>query len=325
MDFISSLLTILLMVLLVVLLISPFESLRWWAGWVSDGQDHQKVSESAGRSTSTTRMSAPLADQYVIFLSGVGALGSAVNRWEQSLLDVLHSGLHGGVVLTGLFPFTVRAGTLTEQRPTAWFWRWLAHLRETRAGVLAYLIDWRNLGQVFVSMDPRYGPIYSKGIEEKLAALLHEQGYVEGTGKPITLIGYSGGAQIALGASLYLAHDLHAPVSVISLGGVIGDDPALETVEHLYHLWGTKDVESRLATAMVPARWPISRWSLWNQAIAAHRVTQECLGAMTHYGPKSYLDAGTLGSDGRSFVEVTGSTMLRIIESVDAAQFTAPA
>jgi hypothetical protein len=231
------------------------------------------------------------------------------------LVDSLERGLDSGIVLAGLFPFTVRADTLTEHRRTAWLWRWLAHVRDTRPSLIARLIDWRNLTQVFVSMDPRYGPIYNKGVEEKLATALDGQGYVTGSARPITLIGYSGGAQIALGASLYLAHDTRAAVTVISLGGVLGDDPALASVEHLYHLWGTNDLESRMATAVVPARWKVARRSLWNRALAEHRITQECLGEMQHTGPKGYLDANTNAPDGRSYLDVTASAMLRVISA----------
>jgi hypothetical protein len=310
MDFISSLLTIFLLALVVILVVAPFESLKWWAGWVSD---ETPSDSSAGEPLSTPPPQAVQADQYVIFLPGVGAMGTEVDPWEQSLVDLLQGGLDSGVVLDGLFPFTVREDTLTEHRRTAWFWRWLAHVRESRPSLIARLIDWRNLTQVFVSMDPRYGPIYNKGVEEKLAGVLDDQGYLAGSGRPITLIGYSGGAQIALGASLYLAHDMRAPVTVISLGGVLGNDPALASVKHLYHLWGTKDLESKMATAVVPARWPIARRSLWNRAIAAHRLSAECLGQMVHTGPKGYLDAKTLAPDGRSYLEVTASAMLRVI------------
>jgi len=312
MDFVGSLLTIFLLALVVILVVAPFESLKWWAGWVSDDPD----TRSESKTTQALPMSASYAeqpDQYVIFLPGVGVMGTEVDSWEQSLVDLLQGGLDTGVVLAGLFPFTVRDDTLTEHRRTAWFWRWLAHVRETRPSLIARLIDWRNLTQVFVSMDPRYGPIYNKGVEEKLAAVLDDQGYLAGSARPITLIGYSGGAQIALGASLYLAHDLRAPVKVISLGGVLGDDPALASVKHLYHLWGTNDLESRMATAVVPARWKIATRSLWNRAIVAHRLTQECLGAMQHTGPKGYLDAKTMAPDGRSYLEVTASAMLRVI------------
>ena len=40
-------------------------------------------------------------------------------------------------------------------------------------------------------------------------------------GEPITLIGYSGGAQVALGAVTYLKYALDAPIEVISISGVV--------------------------------------------------------------------------------------------------------
>src|SRR4051812_5930891 len=212
MDFILSLLTIFILALLVILIVSPFESLQWWAGWVAEDADGAPAAAAASEAPKPL---GPLPERYVVFLPGVGAMGTEVDPWEQRLVDLLHDGLHSDVVLAGLFPFTVRDDTLTSERGTAWFWRWLAGVRERRPSLIARFIDWRNLTQVFVSMDPRYGPIYNKGVEEKLANVLHEQGYVDGSGVPITLIGYSGGAQIALGASLYLEHDFRAPVTVI--------------------------------------------------------------------------------------------------------------
>jgi len=311
MDFVSSLLTIFLLALLAILVISPFESLQWWAGWVGDETDADGAAERSPVLAAATAQ----PDQYVLFLPGVGAMGTEVDPWEQRLVDRLHGGMQDGVVLSGLFPFTVRDDTLTEERRTAWFWRWLADVRERRPSLIARLIDWRNLTQVFVSMDPRYGPIYNKGVEEKLAAVLGEQGYPVGTAKPITLIGYSGGAQVALGAALYLGHELRAPITVISLGGVLGDDPALATVEHLFHLWGKNDLEAKLAMAVVPARWPISKRSRWAVAVVGGRITETCLGEMVHTGPKGYLDPDVKAPDGRSYLEVTATAMLGIIES----------
>lgn len=309
-SFVSSLLTLFVLALVFILVISPFESLQWWAGWVSDTDTAPK--EPPQRPPESSRSE---ARHYVLFLTGVGAMGTDVDPWEQRLVDLLHAGLDSSVVLAGLFPFTVRDDTLTEHRRTAWFWRWLAHVRATRPSLVARLIDWRNLTQVFVSMDPRYGPIYNKGIEEKLATVLEQQGYPVGTDRPITLIGYSGGAQVSLGAAFYLVHELSAPVTVISLGGVLGDDPGLENIEKLHHLWGTGDLEARLAMAVVPARWAIARRSRWNRAIAAQRLTQTCLGPMAHTGPKGYLDPDVKTDDGRSYLEVTASAMLAILNA----------
>ncbi len=89
----------------------------------------------------------------------------------------------------------------------------------------------------------------------------------------------------------------------------------LENIDKLHHLWGTNDLEARLATMVVPARWGIFKASRWNQAIAARRLAQTCLGEMQHTGPKGYLDPETRGADGRSYLEVTASTILGIIRS----------
>jgi hypothetical protein len=256
----------------------------------------------------------PEPARYVIFLPGVGVLSTRIVPWEQRLVDRLTAGLRGSVVLAGIFPFTVRDDTLIEGRSTAWFWRWLARLRREHPSLIARLIDWRNLTQVFVSMDPRYGPIFNTGATAKLRAGLVEAGYAIGSRAPVVVIGYSGAAQVALGAAPYLALELGAPVMVISLGGVFGDDPALESVEHLYHLWGTRDFEARLAAAIVPARWPIFRRSRWNRAIAAGRLSEICLGAIDHNGPHGYLDPDTFAPDGRSYLEVTASQMIAIVE-----------
>jgi hypothetical protein len=309
-PFVTSLLTIFFLALVFILIISPFESLQWWAGWVSD----TPVPQTSPPEPSTDS-GGSAADEYILFLTGVGAIGTTVDPWEQRLVDLLRAGLRDSVVLAGLFPFTVRDDTLTEHRRTAWFWRWLGRIRAERPSLVARLIDWRNLTQVFVSMDPRYGPIFNKGVEEKLVAVLDREGYPRGSSRPITLIGYSGGAQISLGAAFYLVHELRAPVTVISLGGVLADDPGLENMEQLHHLWGTGDLEARLATIVVPARWRISRGSRWNRAIAADRLVQTCLGPMRHTGPKGYLDPDEKAADGRSYLDVTATAMLTIIDA----------
>ena len=314
-NFLTSLLWIFFLALLVILILAPFESLQWWAGWVDDEDTASDAQPTAPGPTPRPSTAGRGVGQFVVFLPGVGAMGTEVDPMEQGLVDLLRAGLPNGVVIAGIFPFTVRTDTLIEHRGTARIWRRLARLREERPSLMARLIDWRNLTQVFVSMDPRYGPIYNKGVEEKLAAVLCDHGYDVGSDIPITLIGYSGGAQVALGASFYLEHELGAPITVISLGGVLGDDPALDTAEHLYHLFGSNDFEARLAMLVVPARWPISKRSRWNRALAAQRITQIHLGDMKHTGPQGYLDPATNAPDGRSYLTVTAAQMLEILHT----------
>ena len=102
-------------------------------------------------------------------------------------------------------------------------------MRDEHPNLLTRLIDWRNLTQVLVSMDPRYGPIYNAGGARSLYAALVNHGYVAASGAPVVLIGYSGGAQVCLGAATYLKPALDAPLTVVSLGGAVGSDRGLES------------------------------------------------------------------------------------------------
>jgi hypothetical protein len=58
---------------------------------------------------------------------------------------------------------------------------------------------------------------------------------------------------------------------------------------------------------------PISRGSRWNRAVVSKRLTAVCAGAMSHIGRNRYLDANAFTGDGRSYLDVTASTMLAII------------
>ncbi|MDQ3700025.1 MAG: hypothetical protein M3442_03780, partial [Chloroflexota bacterium] len=181
--------------LFVLLLLSPFESLQWWAGWVSDPPAAPARAESGAEGRPVAPPGArPVPGRYVVYLPGVGVMGTRIDEWERRLVDRLTAGVRDGAVLAGIFPFTVRDDTLIRGRRTARFWRWLARVRRKHRSVITRLIDWRNLTQVFVSMDPRYGPIFSIGVSEKLRASLVGAGYAIGAGAPVVVIGYSGGA-----------------------------------------------------------------------------------------------------------------------------------
>jgi hypothetical protein len=132
---------------------------------------------------------------------------------------------------------------------------------------------------------------------------------VPGSAAPITLLGYSGGAQIALATAGYVQATLQAPVQVISLGGVMNASASLDTIDRLIHLYGTADRSHRLADWIFPARWPFFPNSSWNRATAAGRITRICLGPMVHTGRNSYLDATQSVADGRSYRDVTADAV----------------
>ena len=299
--------------ILFALLLAPIEVLGWWAGWYGEGLTRPgEDSETPHREVGSSNRAA----HYVIFLDGIAKAGAVNYDDVQALLDGLSAALPEAVVLGDVMPYSVRNLGLTEGRPLARFWRFAFRLKqEGRRPLLAFSINVRNMLQVLVAADSRYGPIYSQGEAQAMLNSLLKHGYVPESGVPVTLIGYSGGGQVALGAAPFLKRALSAPVSVISLAGVMRSDPGLSELEHLYHLEGSKDPLPSLGRLFFPGRWPVLVTSHWNRLRRQHRLTVIPMGPMTHNGPGSYLDGMSyLGGD--SFLGRTTATLAELVKRI---------
>jgi hypothetical protein len=285
--------------------LSPFEALGWWAGWYGD-EEQQGLEERASPSS---------AGHFVVFLSGINNVsGEAFAEREVAFLKRLKRELAdtGALLVDDIFPYSVTERALTGRRVFAWFWRWALRTKVSGPGLAGFLINLRNLWQVAVSADSRYGPVYNQGSASMLLSGLLRHGYVPGSGVPVTLIGYSGGGQVAVGAAPHLKTMIRAPISVISLGGVISADPGLLTLEHLYHLYGARDNVQRLGSIFFPGRWPFIP-SPWNSARKRGVVELIPMGPADHTGPGGYLDEGSFLPDGRSYLDQTVETITRLI------------
>ena len=285
---------------------APFEALGWWAGWYG-----RRLEPPHPRPTK--HREPPAAHRFVIFLSGVHSVsGRAFAKREKEFLLRLRRRLPG-VIFLQVFPYSVTNRPLTGQRLFAWFWRWALRMKRTRMAVIGLLINLRNAWQVAVSADRRYGPIYNQGSAELLLSALEQAGYQPDSGLPVTLIGYSGGGQVAVGAASHLKEILKVPVTVIALGGVLSSDPGLLQLDRLYFLYGDRDEVQRLAGLLFPGRWPLLPYSTWNQARAQGNIEFIQLGPMTHTGKGVYLDAETLLPDGFSYLERTVEVVAELI------------
>ena len=101
-------------------------------------------------------------------------------------------------------PTRPRAGQLlTGQRVFTWLWRRVLDWRLNGTRLLPALLNVRNLFQVLVSADHRYGPLYSFGIARVARERLEAHGYRPGSRTPVVLLGSSGGGQISVGAATY--------------------------------------------------------------------------------------------------------------------------
>jgi len=256
----------------------------------------------------------------MIYLSGIGHISSTYStRYEDAFLAAIAAQVPDLAIIADVFPFSAQNQSMTSERVLGGFWGWVSAQRKGRLKFAADLILIRNILYTAVSADQRYGPIYNYSVATLLLQSLLRQGYRLGSGAPVTLLGYSGGGQIALATAGYLKTTLRVPVQVISLGGVVDAHPAIDRIDTLSHLYGTKDAWQRFGQAIFPARWPIAAWSRWNRAVASGKIMIICAGPMVHEGRHSYLDDTAMLASGQSYMAHTTEIIAKLVRQFAAA------
>jgi hypothetical protein len=291
--------------LVVAAIMAPLETLGWWAGWYGD-----RIETTADTSPGDATAARSRVARYAIYLDGIAQSSSRYTEDIETFLDALAPELPAGVCLIrGVMAYSVVNRPLDDDPLWSLLWKFIDSERFRGSGlaaaVLGMIVNLRNVLIVAVSADPRYGPMYNFGVAYVMYRSLIANGYRLRSGTPVTLIGYSGGAQMACGAAHFLKAALGAPVGVISLGGVIsGDDPIL-ALDHVYHFVGTKDRVERIGPVMFPSRWAIAVRSCWNRAKRVGRLTEISLGPVGHQVPGGMLDPNARLPDGRSNLRQT--------------------
>jgi predicted esterase len=317
-----------LFALLVTGALAPLETLGWWAGWFGDPLAPQETHPHAGQPQDpeddahdepSPSAAAATVDPWVVFMSGIHAVGPVVyGRGEARLIAGLRAALPEGRVVQ-VFPYSVTNRALTGQRAFAGLWRWALRgkLGQRRLGAAAgFLINARNFWQVLVSADRRYGPMYNRGTAALVVRALRRRGYVDG-GR-LVLIGFSGGGQIALGATPYLKEATGAEIVVASLGGVMAADPGVLDADRVLHLHGRRDRVQRWGAWPFPGRWRILPWSPWNVARRRGTLRSVTIGPCDHTGAHGYLDDAATVPDGRSYLDVTVDVLAAVARGVAA-------
>ncbi len=298
-------LTIVLILLSAV--VAPLESLGWYAGWFGDKEEQEKEAMLVAASKGVSEQP---AKHYLVYLSGIGAIDpSTVPDEEYPFLEGLRRRLPDTRVVDGIFPYSVSNIGMTNQRLFARIWNFVLNLHPSNPfAALAFLINLRNMFQVAVSADLRYGPIFNSGTAQEITEALLKAGYRPGSGTPVTLFGWSGGGQISVGAVTHLKRLLgnRTAIYVISLGGVLSDDHGIRRVEHLTHLYGTKDPVQNLGAILYAGRWSVMQQSVWNQAVREGKITLTALGPYAHNITQHYFDReNSLSDDGRTCMQVS--------------------
>jgi len=297
--------------LLAFAFLAPLESMRWWSRCDAD-----RVLGELTRAEIEPDGATPLSPQprrFVVYLSGIGAVdGSTSSRRERAVLDEIAERLPDVAITADVFPYAVDNRGLT-QRASMWFWKALRRLQRIPVAKFpSYLINLRNALRVLVSADPRYGPTYNLAVAQEVAASLTRHGYDWEERPPVTVVGYSGGGQVALGCCWYL-EALGVPVSVVSIGGVLSDDPALQRVQHVWHFYGSKDRTHMLGPLVFPGRWPTAPLSDWHKAKQAGRITLRTIGPMKHMGGRDYFDRHHTDAAGVSYRQLTVNALVEAL------------
>ncbi len=301
-------------------LLSPFESLGWWAGWYGDGIETHILpipptlsSPLSTFPTSRTQEKRPTPQRYVIYLDGISQSCADYPKRVQNFLDTLEAALPSTMIFVqDIMAYSALNRPLTIQRPFALLWRWINHIESRNPNSpLDIFVNLRNTFQVAVSTDNRYGPVFNRGTAQVILNSLRQKGYQ--TGVPITLLGYSGGAQVALGAVTYLKYALDVPIDVISIAGVVSGDNGVAEIERLYHIRGEKDLLAKIGAIMFPKRWPIVAWSSWNLARAEGKVKFISLGPVSHNGSSGPIDSISKLPNGHSHLSQTMEIIMNIL------------
>ncbi|MGQ9926805.1 MAG: hypothetical protein ACUVS4_08025 [Chloroflexaceae bacterium] len=299
----SLLITGLILLLILGALLAPFESLGWWAGWFGEQPALPRYTATGVGEASGERPAASA----VVYLSGIGAIDAdSIPQEELDWGRMAVKRLPGVLVTPEVYPYSVTNAGLTADRSFARVYPWIEQRRlENPYDLLQFVVNLRNLFQVAVSADRRYGPIYNLGVASEIIKALERGGYRVGSGKPMTLIGFSGGAQVALGAATYLAPVLKAPIRIIAIGGVMADDPGLNHITRLYHLYGEADPVQKLGHWLYAGRWKWFPQSDWNRARAAGKIEMISMGPMAHNGTKNYFGWTAFTPERESFAIAT--------------------
>ncbi|MFJ9558992.1 hypothetical protein ACIRQQ_02985 [Streptomyces fuscichromogenes] len=283
--------------LLAEALLARYEVLAYGAGWRAPLNE---LPEGVPYARGAAPDSPPSA--YLVYLDGIGKRRVRDSRDGGQLVRALLAGAPELRVLGQVQPYSPLADPLAD-RPV---WAWL----RCRVGLLLFL---HNVVQTFVAADHRYRPLYNRAVGSQIASQLQLAGYQSGSGMPVVLLSYSGGAQVATGAVGELYAQLRCPLLLITLGGFHNGANDLTHAEHLHQLTSANDRIEQIGTWIFPQRWRLCRRSGWNRAVRAGKVTVHRLDPATHFGPQSYISQAAQLPDGRSHLDRTADTVIAII------------
>lgn len=305
-----NILTIFFLVLLGItaaLMVAPLEALTLWAGWWQS----EDVNVPEGTLELLTNQNE--AEHFIVFLDGIS---KGTHRDLETITDfisALQESLPRARIISDILPYSVFNLSLTDRRdPTSSVWTWVEN-RKLAGHPIGFLINIRNMFQVLVSADWRYGLTYNLGMARLILQNLLRHGYKPGSSVPITMIGYSGGSQVAAGTASFVGQTLNIPVTVISIAGVMVGNIDFDNVQAWYQVISDKDPVERLGAIAFPLRWRLIWFSTWNKAKRSGKAQILRLDGARHDSQGSYMDKHTYIDNGLSLLDRTVAMIQDIV------------
>mgnify|MGYP003631584640 FL=1 len=305
--------------------LAPLETLYWWSRRPRPGAVFGPEPET-DPAPGPTAIAVGASGDFIVYLGGIDRIsGNSNSSRELRFLAALREGAPDAVIVDSVFPYAASGNPLLHgPRVFSRLWRALdAAPPEQRRPLLANLVHARNFFQVLVSADRRYGPVFNLAIAGLIEDSLRAAGWQPRSGARLTLIGLSGGAQMAAGAADDLADIFDGPIQLISIGGVIASTPGINRLARIDHLAGSADKVEAAGVIAFPARWPISTGSEWALARSSGRLKRIPLADVTHNGPRGYF--GEAHHGGRPQWEETVAIVLDCIARFESEPVQVPA
>jgi hypothetical protein len=286
-------------VLVATALLARYEVLAYAAGW------RPEVGElPAGMPYASGAAADRPPDGYLVYLDGIGKMRFRDSRDGGRLVEELVVDAPELRVLGHVLPYSPVARPLAERSGAPWL--------RSHAALTLFVY---NVVQILVAADARYRPLYNRAVGGQIAEQLRHAGYRPGSGVPVVLLGYSGGAQVATGAVRELSSQLGAPLTVVLLGGFHNGANDLRDAVAVHQFTSAHDPIERIGRWLFPPRWPAWRRSAWNRARRAGKVHVHRLDPAHHVGPSSYISPTAQLPDGRSYLGRTAADIVRVIRT----------
>lgn len=281
-------------ILIVWGIVSPVGTVIWWLGQNAESLGLKKTPPAllpSNNINSDQSKSSPL-NCYIVFLPGVGDFsGDELTSGEAFFLKSLVKSHPQCVAVGDIFPYSASNKSLGGERLLAPFWRFAEH---AKSGPIAadIFIKIRNLWRFAISLDYRYGQAYNQGIANVIIERMNAKYPIsQAPEKPlkVILIGTSGGAQVALGATHYLKQWLKAEITVVSVGGVFSGENGFADADRIFHFRGSRDSIEDIGGIVFPSRWYCFVGSAFNQARLENRYAETLSGPHKHDGDDGYF------------------------------------